>query len=109
MTKWGYKPLAKNRAINMNKNDFSISEAILTDVPELVSCIACGQCTSTCTAGALTDFNFRKLHTLVRRGEYKGAKAEAEKCMLCGKCIIVCPRGINTRRVVVSIRRHTEI
>ena len=45
-------------------------------------CIGCGGCTATCTAGNLTDFNFRKLHTLVRRGEYQGVYEQMNKCML---------------------------
>ena len=47
----------------------------------------------------------RKVHTLVRRGEYQGAYEEMNKCMLCGKCRLVCPRGINTRGVVMLIKR----
>ena len=42
---------------------------------------------------------------LVRRGEYQGAYEEMNKCMLCGKCRLVCPRGINTRGVVMLIKR----
>ena len=68
-------------------------------------CIGCGACTALCTAGNLTSFNFRKVHTLVRRGEYQGAYEEMNKCMLCGKCRLVCPRGINTRGVVMLIKR----
>jgi Fe-S oxidoreductase len=26
-------------------------------------------------------------------------------CMLCGKCTMVCPRGINTRHLILSICR----
>ena len=68
-------------------------------------CIGCGACTAVCTAGNLTSFNFRRVHTLVRRGEYQGAYEEMNKCMLCGKCRLVCPRGINTRGVVMLIKR----
>ena len=68
-------------------------------------CIGCGACTAVCTAGNLTEFNFRKVHTLVRRGEYRGIREELAKCMLCGKCRLVCPRGINTRGVVMLIKR----
>ena len=38
-------------------------------------------------------------------GEYQGAYEEMNKCMLCGKCRLVCPRGINTRGVVMLIKR----
>jgi Fe-S oxidoreductase len=28
---------------------------------------------------------------------------QLKSCMLCGKCYIVCPRGINTRHLILSI------
>ncbi len=104
MIQWGYG-ISTPRAIDMDKNDMSISEQILREMPELQSCIACGACTATCTAGAITDFNFRKAHTLVRRGEYKEVSQMLSNCMLCGKCRLVCPRGINTRAVVLLIKQ----
>lgn len=100
---FGYS-ISQPRAINLDKNDRMVSEKLLRDIPELRACIGCGGCTATCTAGNLTSFNFRKVHTLVRRGEYKGAYEEMNKCMLCGKCRLVCPRGINTRGVVMKIK-----
>lgn len=105
MIDWGYN-ISQPRAINMDKNDMMVSHKILVQMPELQTCIACGSCTATCTAGALTSFNFRKVHTLVRRGEYNGAYEQMGKCMLCGKCRLSCPRGINTRGVVLMIKRE---
>lgn len=93
------------RAINMDTNDLDTAHEIFDRLPGLQSCIACGSCTATCTAGNITPFNFRKTHTLVRRGEYSEAYAELSKCMLCGKCRLVCPRGINTRGVVIMIKQ----
>lgn len=52
-------------------------------MPELQACIGCGACTAVCTAGNLTEFNFRKVHTLVRRGEYHGAYEEMNKIACC--------------------------
>lgn len=105
MINWGYKVLEDGRTIDFNKTDLTIAKKLCSMVPDLNTCIACGECTSTCSAGTLTKFNFRKLHTLIRRGQYQNALEEAEKCMLCGKCIIICPRGINTRSVIISIRQ----
>ena len=101
---WGYS-ISRPRAVNLDKNDMMISEELLREIPDFQTCIACGSCTATCTAGALTSFNFRKVHTLVRRGEYAGAFDEMNKCMLCGKCRLSCPRGINTRGIVMYIKR----
>lgn len=102
---WGYN-ISRPRAVDMDKNDLMVSQNLFSRMPVLQTCIACGSCVATCTAGNLTSFNFRKVHTLVRRGEYKGAFNEMNKCMLCGKCRLSCPRGINTREVVMMIKRE---
>lgn len=104
MPQFGFS-ISQPRAVNLDTNDLVPAEKILHDMPELQTCIACGSCTATCTAGNLTSFNFRKVHTLVRRGEYREAYEQMDKCMLCGKCRLVCPRGINTRGVVLLIKR----
>lgn len=101
---FGYS-ISRPRALDLDKNDLSVSRKALREMPELQACIGCGGCTATCTAGNLTQYNFRKVHTLVRRGDYQGAFDEMNKCMLCGKCRLVCPRGINTRGVVMMIKR----
>lgn len=104
---WGFS-ISQPRSIELNKNDMRISRELLARYPELQACIGCGACTATCTAGALTDFNFRKMQTLVRRGEYENVLEQMNKCMLCGKCILACPRGINTRSVIMSIKNHLK-
>ena len=102
---FGYS-INQPRSINLDKNDLSYSRRLLREHPELETCIACGNCTATCTAGKQTSFNLRKVQTLVRRCEYAGAYEELSKCMLCGKCRLVCPRGINTREIVLTIKKH---
>lgn len=105
MINWSFKTLP-SRHIDLNKGDYTKSVAIFTEDERLRACIGCGGCTGSCTAGAITDFNFRKLHTLIRRGEYTNVIEEVNKCMLCGKCTLVCPRGINTRKVVIAIKKY---
>lgn len=107
MADWGYT-ISKPRNINLDRNDMAYSRELLREHPSLQTCIACGNCTATCTAGNFTKFNLRKVQTLVRRGEYKGAYRELSKCMLCGKCRLSCPRGINTREIVLTIKKHLQ-
>lgn len=105
MVNWGYT-ISQPRAIQMDRNDRVPARRILAAMPELEACIGCGGCTATCTAGALTEFNLRRVQTLVRRGEYQGAWEAMGRCMLCGKCRLVCPRGINTRGMVLLIKKE---
>ncbi len=102
MTFWGYS-ITTGRVINYDKNDKSIAEYVITKAPDSKRCIGCGGCTSTCTAGNLTEFNIRKLQMLMKHGEDLPIRDQLQKCMLCGKCLLVCPRGINTRKMILAI------
>ena len=104
MINWGYS-INQPRVVNLDTNDSSLTRDLLRMMPQILGCIGCGGCTATCTAGRLApDFNFRRVHTLIRRGEYKGAYEQIAKCMMCGKCRLVCPRGINTRGMAMLIK-----
>jgi len=50
-------------------------------------------------------FNVRRMNLLLRRGETVELESEIKKCMLCGKCMLVCPRGINIRNVIMLIKK----
>ena len=62
--------ISQTLVIDIDRNNLRKSDEILHEMPELQTCIGCGACTALCTAGNLTQFNFRRVHTLVRRGEY---------------------------------------
>lgn len=102
---FGYR-IAEARVIDYDKNDKSLTEYIAREVPDSKVCIGCGGCTATCTAGNLTSFNIRKLQMLMKRGETMSLKEDIQKCMLCGKCLVVCPRGVNTRKMIYSIMKY---
>jgi heterodisulfide reductase subunit C len=103
MNHFGYS-ISKDYSIDYDKNDRSLAEIVLSKEPSLYRCIQCGSCTGTCSAAAFTDYNFRKMQLLMRRGEIRNLRESVEKCLLCGKCQLVCPRGVNTRNVVRQIR-----
>ena len=71
-------------------------------------CIGCGGCTAGCTAGALTEFNIRRLQMLAKRGEEREARERLGRCMLCGKCLLVCPRGVETRKMILSMMNYIK-
>jgi heterodisulfide reductase subunit C len=96
--------ISKSRTIDLDKADLSVYQKIIDKVPSAKLCLMCGACTATCSARNHTDFNFRKIHLLFRRGQFDGLADELDKCMLCGKCRLVCNRGVNTRAIVYNMR-----
>ena len=81
MNFWGFS-ISEARVIDYDKNDKSLVTAMTTEVPSSKLCIGCGGCSATCTAGNLTEFNIRKLQMLV------------------------CPRGVDTRRMILSMLKY---
>jgi heterodisulfide reductase subunit C len=103
MKKFGFTIL-KERHIDYDANDKSIAQYIFDREPSFRVCIECGCCSATCTTGNFTQFSLRELQILIKRGENDQVRDKIRKCMLCGKCTLVCPRGVNTRNVVMLAR-----
>lgn len=104
-TLWGYS-ISETRSIDYDKNDKTFALYLAEKVPSSKLCIGCGSCTATCTAGNLTEFNIRKLQMLVKRGENQEALNNLSKCMLCGKCLLICPRGVDTRKMILTLIQY---
>ncbi len=104
MADFGYT-INKQRVIDIDKNDRQTIARVIQLEPSINICIGCGTCTATCSANVFTQFNLRQLMLLINRGETDKLKQEVEKCMLCGKCMLACPRGVNTRNVLLAISR----
>ncbi len=105
MNFWGYS-ISEARVVNYDKNDKAFAAYLTQKAPSSKLCIGCGGCTATCTAGNLTEFNIRKLQMLVKRGETDEARKALHKCMLCGKCLLVCPRGVDTRKMILAMNEY---
>lgn len=108
MPNFGYS-INSDRQIDYDRSDLRIAKYLTEHEPSFMVCFACGTCTATCSAGLFTEFSLRELIGNIKRGEVRKIKAEAEKCMLCGKCQLACPRGVNTRNVILSIQRAIEV
>jgi len=98
----------KTRQIDYDRNDKRVLDHLKKHEPSVLTCIACGSCTATCSAGNFSGFNIRLVQTLLRRGEIEPLKLEIRKCMLCGKCQLVCPRGVNMRNMILAIQTAIE-
>jgi heterodisulfide reductase subunit C len=103
MEKFGFT-LIKGRRIDYDSNDRSIAEYVSAREPSFRVCIECGGCSAACTTANFTQFSLREIQILLKRGENDEVRDKIKKCMLCGKCTIVCPRGVNTRNVILLIQ-----
>jgi heterodisulfide reductase subunit C len=97
--------ISKGRQIDYESNDRRIASYIHDKEPSFRLCIECGGCSATCTTGNITLFSLRELQILIKRGENEEVRQNIKKCMLCGKCILVCPRGVNTRNIIVLAKQ----
>ncbi|MCF8297434.1 MAG: 4Fe-4S dicluster domain-containing protein [Saprospiraceae bacterium] len=109
MNEFSYLISKGSRQIDYHKFDSRLLNSVLEHEPSFLTCISCGGCTATCSAGNLTDFNVRKIGLMLRRGETESLSTEIEKCMFCGKCTLVCPRDINIRNVVLLIKKGISL
>ena len=107
MIDFGYK-INSDRQIDYDKNDRRLAGMITSKDLTFNVCISCGSCTATCSAGTFVEFNFRKILVLIKRGETDSLREEMKKCMLCGKCQLICPRGVNTRKIILSIHKALD-
>ena len=104
MRKFGFS-ISQTRSIDLDQIDFSCLDELREAVPTFMVCINCGACTATCSAQQFSDFNIRKIKTMLMQGQYEGLARQLDKCMLCGKCTLVCPREVNLRNSIVNMRR----
>ena len=55
------------------------------------------------TAGAFSPTSLRSAILALQNGKPEQALESLKRCLLCGKCTMVCPRGINTRHLILAI------
>ena len=100
--------LNPSSAIELDKLDLSLYEKLCRLEPTATTCMACGSCSATCTAAGYSGMSMRKLLLDLQRGRNREVEQMLSHCMLCGKCTMVCPRGINTRKVILTVSRLYE-
>lgn len=102
MMDFGFK-ISPSSTIDLDKTDLTLYNRLVQMEPDARKCMACGSCSATCTAASFSGMSVRKVILNLQRG--KDVRKMLSNCMLCGKCSMVCPRGINTRHLILSICR----
>lgn len=97
--------ISQGRGINLDEAKREKVDKLMELVPSYKWCIGCGGCSASCSAAGFTNFGIRRIHTSFQRGRYEGLEEQLKACMLCGKCLQVCPRGVNTRNLIINMRR----
>ena len=103
MIDFGYTRI-ESACIDLDKGNDSLLNKLVEKDSDILTCMACGSCSATCTAGAYMPMNLRNVILHIQRGNTQEEVKQTAHCMLCGKCSIVCPRGINTRLLLTTIR-----
>jgi len=99
---FGFK-LSPSSAVNLDRVDLTLYRKVEAKAPDIRTCIGCGSCTATCTAGPFSGMSVRQVILDIQRGRLALAAKKLDACMLCGKCTMVCPRGINTRALILAV------
>lgn len=94
--------IAPSSTVNLDTVNGSLYKKLVEIEPDALICMSCGSCSATCTSAG-RGMSVRKVILGLQRG--KDVSDMLNSCMLCGKCTMVCPRGINTRHLILSLCR----
>ena len=108
MIDFGYS-LVKSTCIDIDKHNDNLLNKLISRDSDILTCMACGSCAATCTAGVYVPMNLRKVILHIQRGNEREGVQQTAHCMFCGKCSLVCPRGINTRPLLAAIKAEAVV
>ena len=95
--------LSKSATINLDTVDTTLYKKLCEIEPDARICMNCGSCSASCTAAPFSGMSLRKVILAIQRDQ--DVRPMLSNCMLCGKCTMVCPRGINTRHLLLTLYR----
>lgn len=101
--------LSPSSAVNLDLVDRGRYARLLRREPTAATCIGCGSCSATCSSAQWSGMSVRKLLLMLQRDQGKQADKLLKGCMLCGKCTMVCPRGINTRNLILAAMEEAAL
>lgn len=95
--------LSRSSSVRLDEVDLTLYRELEKLEPDVRICMGCGSCSATCSAAPWSGMSVRKVILALQRGQ--DVSGMLSNCMLCGKCTMVCPRGINTRHLILSLCR----
>ena len=104
MVDFGFGLVPSSR-MNLDLFDKDKYRELVKIEPDARICMACGSCTAVCTAGKFVHTSLREAIEDILNAKNDKALESLQACQLCGKCSMVCPRGINTRHLILSINK----
>lgn len=101
MKQFGFTTLKKN-SVNIYQTDKSLWQEMQTIAPEIKGCLSCGACAAACPINsASNNLSIRK--TIIEMNRGIDISSSINKCQMCNRCSLVCPKGLNTRRVFFEL------
>lgn len=91
---------ALRRPFDLEEVEFG-SHAVFSLYPEVLRCLACGECTRICPK----QIDVRTLVARIKRGEIAEAASESMECIMCNLCASRCPVAIPQPEVFLLTRR----
>ena len=104
MIDFGIK-ISPSSRIDLDRKESESWRLLIEKEPDIQKCMACGSCCGSCSGGNFTDVSLRSAILAIQNGNKRKAVDLLKGCMLCGKCTMICPRGINTRHLILSINK----
>lgn len=75
---------------------------------EIMTCIQCGSCSSSCPGSDSLDITRRQLWRMLQMGQVEEAMSTELfwQCTTCSMCEIRCPRGIPLSKIIMTLRER---
>lgn len=103
MKQFGYS-LMKRTSVNIYQTDKQQWQQLVEQHPEFKGCISCGACAAACPMNAAgKKITVRK--TIIELNRGIDVSANPADCQMCNRCTLVCPKGLNSRKVFFELLR----
>lgn len=102
--KFGFAPM-KKMSVDIYSTEKELWNKLTTTSPEFKACLSCGACAAACPINHKgTKLSIRR--TIIELNRGINCSSALPECQMCNRCSLVCPRGLNTRRVFFELLRQ---